>query len=85
MADSPTSITTDILIAIRGDISSFRTSVEGRLDRVEGRLDQLEQTSRRHRRDAAATLVMMRATVGHFNERVGAVEERVTVLEAPKS
>jgi hypothetical protein len=85
MPDGPINITTDILIAIREDISSFRTSVEGRLDRVEGRLEQLEQSSRKHQRDAAATLVIMRATVGHFNERAGAVEGRVTALEAPKS
>ncbi|HEV7876792.1 hypothetical protein [Bradyrhizobium sp.] len=78
MPDGPTSITTDILIAIREDISSFRASVEGRLD-------QLEQTSRKHRHDAAAMMVIMRATVSHFNQRVGAVEERVSALETPKS
>jgi hypothetical protein len=69
---------TDILIAIRGDISSFRTSFEGRLDR-------LEQSIRRCQGDAAATMVIMRATVSHFNKRVGAVEGRVTALETPKS
>jgi hypothetical protein len=77
MPDEPTSITTDILIAIREDISSFRASVEGRLDR-------LEQASRKHRHDAAAMMVMMRATVSHFDQRVGAVEDRVTALETPK-
>jgi hypothetical protein len=91
MPVGPTDLTTDILIAIRDDISSFRISVEeqldrveGRLDLVEGRLDQLEQTSREYRRDAAAVMVMMRATTGDFDERVSAVEERVTALEAPK-
>jgi hypothetical protein len=81
----PTSITTDILIATREDISSFRASVEGRFDGVEGRLDRLEQTSRKYRHDAAATMVIMRATVSHFNQRVSAVEERETALETPKS
>jgi hypothetical protein len=85
MPDEPINITTDILIAIREDISSFRALVEGRFDRVEGRLDRLEQTSRKHRHDAAATMVIMRATVSHFNQRVSAVEERVTVLEVPES
>jgi hypothetical protein len=66
MPDGPADIATDILIAIREDIASFRTSFEERLDRVEGRLDLLEQTSRKHRRDAAATLVIMRATVAPF-------------------
>jgi hypothetical protein len=74
MRDGPTGI----LIAIREDISSFRTSFEGRLDR-------LEQSIRKCRRDASATIIIMRATVGHFNKRLGAVEGRVTALEAPKS
>jgi hypothetical protein len=30
-------------------------------------------------------MVIMRATAGDFDERVNAVEERVTALEAPKS
>jgi hypothetical protein len=78
MPDGPTDIATDILIAIREDIASFRASFEGRLDR-------LEQSIRKCRRDAAATMVIMRATIGHFNKRVSAVEKRVTALETPKS
>jgi hypothetical protein len=78
MPHEPTNITTEILIAIREDISSFRASVEERLDR-------LERDSRKYRHDAAAMMVMMRATVSHFNQRVGAVEDRVTALETPKS
>lgn len=85
MPDEPINITTDILIAIREDISSFRAAVDRRFDRVERRLDELEQTSRKHRRDAAAMMVTMRETVSHFNQRVGAVEDRVTALETPKS
>jgi DNA repair ATPase RecN len=92
MAEEPISITTDILIAIREDISSFRTSVEerfdqveGRFDQVEGRLERLEQLSRKYRRDAAAMMVIMQATAGDFDERVSAVEERIVALEAAKS
>jgi DNA repair ATPase RecN len=81
---SSKSLTVARMIAIREDISSFRASVEIRLDRVEGRLDQLEQISRKYRRDAAAMMVIMRATAGDFDERVSAVEERVVALEAPK-
>jgi hypothetical protein len=77
MPEEPASITTDILIAIREDISSFRASVEGGLDR-------LEQASRKHRHDAGAMMVMMRATVSRFEQRVGAVEQRVTALETPQ-
>jgi hypothetical protein len=76
MPDEPT-ITTDILIAIRADISSFRASVEERLDR-------LERDSRKYRHHGAAMMVMMRATVSYFNQRVGAVEDRVTAVETPK-
>jgi hypothetical protein len=85
MPDEPTNITTDILIAIREDIASFRTSVEGRFDQVEGRLDRLEQTSRKYRRDAAAVMVIMRATAGDFDERVSEVEEQIAALDARTS
>lgn len=85
MPDEPINVTTCILIAIREDILAFRDAVDKRFDRVEGGLDQLEQTSRKHRHDAAAMMVIMRATVSHFNQRVGAVEERISALEAPKS
>jgi DNA repair ATPase RecN len=92
MAEEPINITTDILIAIREDISSFRTSVEerfdqveGRFDQVEGRLERLEQLSRKYRRDAAAMMVIMQATAGDFDERVSAFEERIVALEAAKS
>jgi hypothetical protein len=74
MPDGPTDVTLDILRKIQDGIVDLR----GRLERVEGIV-------RKHRHDAAAMMVIMRATVGHFNERVGAVEERVTALEAPKS
>lgn len=75
MADEPINIASDILIAIREDISTFRQSVELRLDR-------LEEINRKQHRDAAGMLVMMRATAGDFDERVTEVEERVAALEA---
>jgi hypothetical protein len=52
----------DSISALRAEVGEFRTSVEGRLDR-------LEQTTRKHRNDAAATMIIMRATVSHFNQR----------------
>ena len=75
MAEQPINITTDILISIREDISSFRTAVEQRLTR-------LEELGNKHRRDAAGTLVIMRATVTDFDERVSEIEERMSALEA---
>ena len=99
MAEAPTDVVLQILIkiqdsigtlrselgavaselgAFRAEMGQFRTSVEGRLDR-------LERLNLRYRRDAAAMMVIMRATAGDFDERVNAVEERVTALEAAKS
>ncbi|QDM18425.1 hypothetical protein FNL55_22150 [Tardiphaga sp. vice352] len=78
MAERPTDVTLDILIAIREDIASFRATVEHRFNR-------LEEDNRKHRRNSAGMLVMMRATAGDFDERVNAVEERVAALEAKTS
>jgi glycine cleavage system protein P-like pyridoxal-binding family len=64
--------------ALRSEVGQFRTSVEGRLDR-------LEQLNRKYRRDAAAMMVIMRATAGDFDERVNEVVERVDALEARTS
>jgi hypothetical protein len=75
MSDQPINITTDILIAIREDISSFRNSVEQRLDR-------LEEINVKQRRDSAGMLVMMRATAGDFDKRVTEIEEQIAALEA---
>lgn len=60
------------------DIASFRATVEHRFNR-------LEEDNRKHRRNSAGMLVMMRATAGDFDERVNAVEERVAALEAKTS
>jgi hypothetical protein len=46
------------------------------------RLERIENLVRKQRREGAGMLVMMRATVSDFDERVGDVEERLAVLEA---
>jgi glycine cleavage system protein P-like pyridoxal-binding family len=43
--------------------------------RSRGRLDRLEQLNRKYRRDAAAMMVILRATAGGFDERVNEVED----------
>jgi hypothetical protein len=68
--------TLKILIKIQEDISGFRNSVEGRLDR-------LEEINRKQRRDSAGMLVMMRATAGDFDARVTELEERMDAFEQP--
>ncbi|MEA2894475.1 MAG: hypothetical protein QOJ84_90 [Bradyrhizobium sp.] len=46
-----------------------------------GRLERIETLVRKQRREGAAMLVMMRATVSDFDERVSDVEERLAALE----
>ena len=77
MSDPVKDVVPQILMKIQADISAFRESVETRLDR-------LEDISRKHRRDSAGTLVMMRATAGDFDARVSEIEERVTTLEGER-
>jgi DNA repair ATPase RecN len=92
MVESPTDAVPQILIkiqdsisALRSEVGTIRSEVGQFRTSVEGRLDRLEQLNRKYRRDAAAMMVIMRATAGDFDERVNAVEERVTALEAVKS
>jgi glycine cleavage system protein P-like pyridoxal-binding family len=83
MVETPTDAVPQILIKIQESISALRSEVGQFRTSVEGRLDRLEQLNRKYRRDAAAMMVIMRATAGDFDERVSDVEERVTALEAP--
>jgi DNA repair ATPase RecN len=92
MADESTNAVPQILIKIqdsistlRSELGSLRSEVGQFRTSVEGRLDRLEQLNRKYRRDAAAMMVIMRATAGDFDERVTEVEQRVTALEAAES
>ena len=92
MAEAPTDVVLQILIkiqdsisALRSEVGTFRSEMGQFRTSVEGRLDRLEQLNRKYRRDAAAMMVIMRATAGDFDERVSEVEERVAALEARTS
>ena len=92
MTEAPTDLILPILKKIQEDIAAFRSSVDARFDRVEQRLEHVEQRLERveqlgikQRRDSAGMLVMMRATVSDFNQRVTEIEERTTALERRKS
>jgi hypothetical protein len=85
MVEAPTDAVPQILIKIHASIGALRSDVGQFRNSVEGRLDRLEKLNRKYRRDAAAMMVIMRATAGDFDERVSAVEERVTALEAVQS
>jgi hypothetical protein len=59
----------DILKKIQGDLTAFRSEAELCFQR-------LEDAMRKQRRDNAAMLIMARAVVGDFDERVTKVEDR---------
>ena len=83
MPDNVQSAMFEILKSIQSDVSELKGrlgGVEGRLGGVEGRLDRLEALVRRHGRDSAAMLVMMRGTVGIYDERMKVIEEDVRLL-----
>ncbi|MEA2941216.1 MAG: hypothetical protein QOD09_1745 [Bradyrhizobium sp.] len=71
MAEEPTDVVLQILIKIQDSIVAQAT-----------RLERIENLIRKQRREGAGMLVMMRATVSDFDERVGDVEERLAVVEA---
>jgi phage-related minor tail protein len=77
MADTLTDAVPQILIKIQDSISTLRSDLTGRLERIETLVKQ--------RREGAAMLVMMRATVSDFDERVSDVEERLSALEAKQA
>ena len=73
----------EILKRIQADVSD----VKGRLGGVEGqvgglvsRMDKLEALIRKQGRDSAAMLVMMRGTVGIYDERLIVIEVDVRLL-----
>ena len=74
MAEAPTDVVLQILIKIQDSIVAQAK-----------RLERIENLVRKQRREGAGMLVMMRATVSDFDERVGDVEERLAVLEARQS
>jgi hypothetical protein len=74
MVEAPTEAVPQILIRIQDSISMLRSDLTGRLERI-------ETLVRKQRREGAAMLVMMRATVSDFDERVSDVEERLAALE----
>jgi len=74
MPEAPTDVVLQILIKIQDSIVAQAT-----------RLERIESLVRKQRREGAGMLVMMRATVSDFDERVGDVEERLAVVEARQS
>ncbi|MGE3918858.1 MAG: hypothetical protein AB7F78_24490 [Hyphomicrobiaceae bacterium] len=80
----------DILKRIQGDLAGLESDVSGLKTDVSGlttdmadvksRLERVETALRKQSRDSAALLVMMRGTVGVFNERVGNLKEGIRLI-----
>ena len=99
MSENVENLVPHLLVKIQEDMAAFRKSVEERLDRsdnrmarsekklasIETRLEGVETLLRKQRRDSAGMLVMMRATVGDFDERVRDIEERMDAFEKAKN
>jgi hypothetical protein len=84
MPDNIQSAMLEILKRIQSDVSEIKTrmgSVEGRVGGLEGRMDSLETIAKKQRRDSAAMLVMMRGTVGVFDQRLLDVEEDIRLIQ----
>jgi hypothetical protein len=76
MADNVQSIMLEILKQIQADVSVLKADVAD----IKARVERLEEQGKKHRRDSAAILVMMRGTVGEFDGRLRDIENDVRVL-----
>jgi len=76
MADSVENAVFDILKKIQADISAVRTDIGAFKAENRAEHERMEGMMRRQRRDAAGMLVMTRAIVGEFEERVTDLEQR---------
>ena len=85
MSEAPKDLILPILIKIQEDAAAFRAELRAQFEAmkadVNARFDAVDVQFRRQRFDSAGMLVMMRGTVGQFDERVAALENRVAVLE----
>jgi hypothetical protein len=92
MAEAPTDIVSQILIkiqdsisAIRSDLGTLRAEVGEFKRENEAQHEEIRGLIHKQRRGSAAMMVIMRATVSDFDERVNEIVERVAALEARAS
>ncbi len=85
MVEAPTDAVPQILIKIQDSISALRSEVGDFKRDNEAQHERMEGLIRKQRRDSAAMMIIMRATVSDFDERVNEVVERVAALEKRKS
>jgi hypothetical protein len=85
MADESTNAVPQILIKIQDSISALRAEVGEFKRDNQAQHERMEGLIRKQRRDSAAMMIIMRATVSDFDERASEVVERVTALEKRES
>jgi hypothetical protein len=85
MVEPPTDAVPQILIKIQDSIAALRSEVGDFKRDNEAQHERMEGLIRKQRRDSAAMMIIMRATVSDFDERVNEVVERVAALEKRKS
>jgi hypothetical protein len=85
MVEAPTDAVPQILIKIQESISALRSEVGQFKRENETQHEEIRGLIRKQRRGSAAMMVIMRATVSDFDERVSAVEERIAALDARTS
>jgi hypothetical protein len=81
--DNVQSAMLEILKRIQADVSAVKADVSDvKADGIglKVRMDKLEALVRKQGRDSAAMLVMMRGTVGIYDERMKVIEEDVRLL-----
>jgi predicted nucleic acid-binding Zn-ribbon protein len=81
--DNVQSAMLEILKRIQADVADVKadvSDVKGDVISLNGRMDKLEALVRKQGRDSAAMLVMMRGTVGIYDERMKVIEEDVRQL-----
>jgi hypothetical protein len=85
MVETPTDAMPQILIEIQESISALRSEVGDFKRDNEVQHGRMEGLIRKQRRDSAAMMIIMRATVSDFDERVNEIVERVAALEKRQS
>ena len=85
MADEPTNAVLQILIRIQDSISALRSEMGQFRRENETQHEEIRGLIGKQRRGSAAMMVIMRATVSDFDERVNEIVERVAALEARTS
>ena len=84
MADNVQSAMLEILKRLQADSASVvqrLDNMDSRLDSMDGRLGKLETQVKKINADSAAMLVIMRATVRDFNERVTEIEDDIRFIK----